>query len=99
MAVAERPIHTPIRAALASWIGSAAFYAEMFDTPVRLSGMPIPTTQIGFVPAAFAPTIAAALKGGDAGAWAATAREAYRLDIHELGSQEAVQSASFATAF
>jgi len=45
-----------------------AFSGEMFDTRVRLSGMAIPT-QIGFALAGFAPTIAAALQGGDAGAW------------------------------
>ena len=82
-----------------------AFYGEMFDTRVRLSGMAIPT-QIGFALGGFAPTIAAALQGGDAGAWlpvafvtlaacliaagsAATARETYRLDLHELGAQAA----------
>jgi MFS family permease len=78
-----------------------AFYGEMFDTRVRLSGMAIPT-QLGFALAGFAPTIAAALQGGDAGAWmpvavvtlaacviaagsAATARETYQLDLDELG--------------
>ena len=86
-----------------------AFYGEMFDTRVRLSGMAIPT-QIGFALGGFAPTIAAALQGGDASAWlpvalvtlaacviaaasAATARETYRLDLHELGSDRVASAA------
>ena len=91
-----------------------AFYGEMFDTRVRLSGMAIPT-QIGFALAGFAPTIAAALQGGDAGAWvpvatvtlaacviaagsAATARETYRLDLHELGSEQAPAAGALSIA-
>jgi MFS family permease len=91
-----------------------AFYGEMFDARVRLSGMAIPT-QIGFALGGFAPTIAAALQGGDAGAWlpvavvtlvvcliaagsAATARETYKVDIHELGSQASASAATLATA-
>ena len=91
-----------------------AFYGEMFDTRVRLSGMAIPT-QIGFALGGFAPTIAAALQGGDAGAWtpvalvtlgacliaagsAATARETYQLELHELGNEPAAQSAPAAMA-
>lgn len=91
-----------------------AFYGEMFDTRVRLSGMAIPT-QIGFALGGFAPTIAAALQGGDAGAWlpvatvtfgacliaaisAATARETYHLDLHELGTATEVAAARLSVA-
>jgi MFS family permease len=78
-----------------------AFYAEMFDTRVRLSGMAI-GTQIGFALAGFAPAIAAALQGTGPYAWvpvaaftlaacviasiaAWTARETYRTEMHDLG--------------
>ncbi|MBV9581089.1 MAG: MHS family MFS transporter [Chloroflexi bacterium] len=91
-----------------------AFYGEMFDTRVRLSGMAIPT-QIGFALAGFAPTIGVALQAGDPGAWmpvavitmaacviaagaAVTARETYALDLHELGSQPVVGAAALSMA-
>ncbi len=78
-----------------------AFYAEMFDTRVRLSGMAI-GTQIGFAIAGFAPAVAAALQGSGPTGWlpvavltfavcvvaaiaAWTARETYQTDIHALG--------------
>jgi MFS family permease len=78
-----------------------AFYAEMFDTRVRLSGMAI-GTQIGFALGGFAPTVAAAMQGVGPTGWlpvavltfaacviaaasALTARETYRTDIHALG--------------
>ena len=78
-----------------------SFYAEMFSTRVRLSGMAI-GTQIGFALAGFGPTIAAAIqKPGPQGwmpvAWftlgacvvaslsALTARETSKLPMHELG--------------
>jgi MFS family permease len=78
-----------------------AFYAEMFDTRVRLSGMAI-GTQIGFALGGFAPTIAAALQGKGPDGWvpvaaltlgacviaaifAWTARETYKTEIHALG--------------
>ncbi|MBV9323931.1 MAG: MHS family MFS transporter [Chloroflexi bacterium] len=87
-----------------------AFYGEMFDTRVRLSGMAIPT-QIGFALGGFAPTIAVALQAGDPAAWmpvamitlgacviaavsAATARETYMLDLDQLGVPSAALSAS-----
>lgn len=44
------------------------FYAEMFSSKVRYSGMAI-GTQIGFALAGFAPTIAAALRGTDVHNW------------------------------
>ncbi len=78
-----------------------AFYAEMFDTRVRLSGMAI-GTQIGFALGGFAPSVAAALQGSGATGWlpvaaltlaacliaavaATTARETHRTEIHALG--------------
>jgi MFS family permease len=78
-----------------------AFYAEMFDTRVRLSGMAI-GTQIGFALGGFAPAIAAALQGPGPMGWvpvaaltfgacviaaiaAWTARETHRTEIHALG--------------
>jgi MFS family permease len=45
-----------------------ATYAEYFPTTVRLSGMAV-GTQFGFALAGFAPTIAAAMLGGDAAKW------------------------------
>ncbi len=80
-----------------------AFYAEMFDTRVRLSGMAI-GTQIGFALGGFAPTVAAALQGPGPTGWlpvagltfaacviaaiaAWTARETHRTEIHALGRQ------------
>jgi len=78
-----------------------AFYAEMFSTRVRLSGMAI-GTQIGFALGGFAPTIAAAIQGPGPDGWppvafltlgvcvvaaisALTARETYKVPMHELG--------------
>jgi MFS family permease len=83
-----------------------AFYGEMFDTRVRLSGMAI-GTQIGFALGGFAPAIAAALQGTGPYSWvpvavftlvvcviaavaAATARETYRVPMHDLGRKEAI---------
>jgi len=83
-----------------------SFYAEMFSTRVRLSGMAI-GTQIGFALAGFGPTIAAAIqKPGPQGwmpvAWftlgacvvaslsALTARETSKLPMHELGRKAAI---------
>jgi MFS family permease len=87
-----------------------SFYAEMFSTRVRLSGMAI-GTQIGFALAGFAPTIAAAIQGAEPDGWkpvayltlgacilaavsATTARETYRVDMHDLGRKEAVSSSA-----
>jgi MFS family permease len=78
-----------------------AFYAEMFDSRVRLSGTAI-GTQIGFAIGGFAPAVAAALQGSGPIGWvpvaaltfvicvvaaiaASTARETYRTEIHALG--------------
>ena len=78
-----------------------AFYAEMFDTRVRLSGMAI-GTQVGFAIGGFTPAVAAALQGSGPTGWvpvavlsfavcvvaaiaASTARETYQTDIHALG--------------
>jgi MFS family permease len=78
-----------------------AFYAEMFDTRVRLSGMAI-GTQIGFALGGFAPSIAASLQGKGPDGWVPVAtltfgacliaaiaawgaRETHRTDIHALG--------------
>jgi MFS family permease len=83
-----------------------SFYAEMFSTRVRLSGMAI-GTQIGFALAGFGPTIAAAIqKPGPQGwmpvAWftlgacvvaslsALTARETSKLPMHELKRKAAI---------
>ncbi|MCO1653772.1 MFS transporter [Pseudonocardia humida] len=80
-----------------------AFYAEMFPTKVRLSGMAL-GTQIGFAIGGFAPTIAASLAGGELSGWlpvaiftaglcvvsalaAASARETYRTPMAELGAK------------
>jgi len=78
-----------------------AFYAEMFDTRVRLSGMAV-GTQIGFALGGFAPAIAAAVQGPGPNGWwpvaaltfvacliaaiaAWTARETFRTPMEELG--------------
>lgn len=83
-----------------------AFYGEMFDTRVRLSGMAI-GTQIGFALAGFAPVVAAELQGAGANGWvpaavltfaacvvaaaaAATARETYAVPMHGLGRKAGV---------
>ena len=82
-----------------------AFYAEMFDTRVRLSGMAV-GTQIGFALGGFAPAIAAAVQGPGPNGWwpvaaltfaacliaaiaAWTARETYRTPMEELGRRSA----------
>ena len=82
-----------------------AFYAEMFDTRVRLSGMAI-GTQIGFALGGFAPTVAAALQGEGPTGWvpvavltlaacviaaaaAMTARETHKTESHALGRPDA----------
>jgi MFS family permease len=78
-----------------------AFYAEMFPTRVRLSGMAI-GTQIGFAIGGFSPTIAAAVAGPGVSGWVpvavlggalcvvaalagATARETFRVPTRDLG--------------
>jgi MFS family permease len=78
-----------------------AFYAEMFDTRVRLSGMAV-GTQIGFALGGFAPAIAAAVQGPGPNGWwpvatltfaacvvaaaaAWTARETFRTPMEGLG--------------
>jgi MFS family permease len=85
-----------------------AFYAEMFPTKVRLSGMAL-GTQIGFAIGGFAPTVAAWLAGGELSGWlpvaiftaalclvsagaAFTARETYRTPMAELGTKRPVGS-------
>lgn len=79
-----------------------AFYAEMFSTRVRLSGLAI-GTQVGFAIGGFAPSIASALAGPGASGWvpvaaftavlclvsalaAGTARETYRVPTQALGT-------------
>jgi len=83
-----------------------SFYAEMFSTRVRLSGMAI-GTQIGFALAGFGPTIAAAIQRPGPQGWmpvawftlgacvvaslsALTARETSKLPMHELGRKAAI---------
>ena len=78
-----------------------SFYAEMFDTKVRFSGLAI-GTQLGFAAAGFAPTIAWTLVGDSRTNWlpvailvavccvvaaasAATARETYKVPLTKLG--------------
>ncbi|UYQ77040.1 MHS family MFS transporter [Glutamicibacter sp. JL.03c] len=78
-----------------------SFYAEMFSSQVRFSGLAI-GTQLGFLMAGFAPSIVAALGGLDANGWvpislftaaiaiiaalsALTARETYRVPTKQLG--------------
>jgi MFS family permease len=80
-----------------------AFYGEMFNARVRLSGMAI-GTQIGFAISGFLPTIAAAVGGSGRGAWlgvsiftaglclvnviaVATGRDNYRVPTGQLGLQ------------
>ena len=82
-----------------------AFYAEMFPTQVRLSGMAL-GTQVGFAIGGFAPTVAAALAGDQLAGWfpvavftaalcvvsalaAFTARETFRTPMAELGRKAA----------
>lgn len=78
-----------------------SFYAEMFSSQVRFSGLAI-GTQLGFLMAGFAPSIVAALGGLEANGWvqislftaviaiiaslsALTARETYRVPTKQLG--------------
>ena len=78
-----------------------SFYAEMFSTKVRFSGLAI-GTQLGFLMAGFAPAIVAAMGGIQAGGWvqisiftgiicavaavsALTAKESFRTPTRELG--------------
>ncbi|NAZ14986.1 MFS transporter [Glutamicibacter soli] len=78
-----------------------SFYAEMFSSQVRFSGLAI-GTQLGFLMAGFAPSIVAALGGLQPGGWvqislftaaialiaslsALTARETYRVPTSQLG--------------
>lgn len=78
-----------------------SFYAEMFSSQVRFSGLAI-GTQLGFLMAGFAPSIVAALGGLQPGGWvqislftaaialiasisALTARETYHVPTSQLG--------------
>lgn len=80
-----------------------SFYAEMFNTKVRYSGMAI-GTQLGFAIAGFAPAIGTALMGGDPTNWlpvailtsgaclvcavsALSAKETFRTPLRELGNR------------
>lgn len=80
-----------------------AFYGEMFNSKVRLSGMAI-GTQIGFAVAGFAPSISAAIAGPNSANWIGvatftaglcalnviavlTARETHRTPTDQLGSR------------
>jgi MFS family permease len=91
-----------------------AFFAEMFDTRVRLSGMAV-GTQIGFALCGFAPTIAAGIMGSGPTGWlpvaflvlaacavaaiaAITARETYNVPMHALGRKEPRNEATMAAA-
>ncbi|MFC5947292.1 MFS transporter [Pseudonocardia lutea] len=91
-----------------------SFYAEMFPTRVRLSGMAI-GTQIGFAIGGFSPTIAAAVAGPGVSGWvpvavlggglcvvsalaAATARETFRVPTRELGRTSRTTGAGAARA-
>lgn len=78
-----------------------SFYAEMFSSQVRFSGLAI-GTQLGFLMAGFAPSIVAAMGGLEPVGWAQislftaavalvasisalTARETFRVPTHQLG--------------
>ncbi len=78
-----------------------SFYAEMFSTKVRFSGLAI-GTQLGFLMAGFAPAIVAAMGGIKPGGWvqitiftgiicvvsavsALTAKETFKVPTKELG--------------
>jgi MFS family permease len=78
-----------------------SFYAEMFSTKVRFSGLAI-GTQLGFLMAGFAPAIVAAMGGIKPGGWvqisiftaiicaiaaisALTAKESFKVPTRELG--------------
>ena len=80
-----------------------SFYAEMFSTNVRFSGLAI-GTQLGFLMAGFAPAIVAAMGGIQPGGWvqisiftaiicliatvaALTAKETFRVPTKQLGQQ------------
>src|SRR5258706_932310 len=87
-----------------------SFYAEMFDTRVRLSGMAI-GTQIGFAITGFGPSVAAALQGLGGDAWvpaavlvatccvlsagaAISARETHRIHMNDLGRENPLPAAA-----
>ena len=89
---------TGYAAANAVW---PSFYAELFSTKVRFSGLAI-GTQLGFLMAGFAPAIVAAMGGIKPGGWvqisiftaiicavaaasALTAKESFRTPTKELG--------------
>jgi hypothetical protein len=78
-----------------------SFYAEMFSTKVRFSGLAI-GTQLGFLMAGFAPAIVAAIGGIKPGGWvqisiftavictiaavsALTAKETFKTPTKQLG--------------
>lgn len=80
-----------------------SFYAEMFSSQVRFSGLAI-GTQLGFLMAGFAPSIVAAMGGLEPGGWvqislftagicviasvsAMTAKETFRVPTAQLGHQ------------
>jgi MFS family permease len=85
-----------------------AFYGEMFDTRVRLSGTAI-GTQIGFALGGFAPTISAAVLGPGPNGWmpvaafttatavvaalsAWSARETFNIPMALLGKRQAISA-------
>jgi MFS family permease len=87
-----------------------SFYAEMFDTKVRYSGMAI-GTQIGFALGGFAPAISTALLGKNETNWMAvaiftaaaalvsagaafTARETFNVHMNDLGSKKHREAAA-----
>ena len=87
-----------------------AFYAEMFPTGTRLSGMAL-GTQIGFAIGGFAPSVAAWLAGGEITGWIAvsiftaalcvvsagsafSARETYRTPMDDLGGRPVDRAAA-----
>ena len=80
-----------------------SFYAEMFSTKVRFSGLAI-GTQLGFLMAGFAPAIVAAMGGTKPGGWvqisiftaviclisavsALTAKESFKIPTKQLGAK------------
>lgn len=86
-----------------------AFYGEMFDTRVRLTGMAL-GTQVGFAVSGFAPSVAEALAGGSTSGWigvslfvavlcacsaiaALTARETSHLPLERLGAASGAEPA------